>query len=1287
MKNMKFQKEFDYFDKLYSFFDDIISIINQDGYIVYINQKLPDNINIIGEHYTTTNDINNKELNDGIRYILDNGGEFTSNYSVKYKDINSNFVSYNKRISIKEMGNFVISHSKPINDENETLNGLFNYNQVLDNSLNLICYLDDNNKIVYSNDLFNDFFKNELDDNKNFDLFSYTKQNYKLLSTFKINNVFGNLVNQKVKEYETKDKNNDILYLELRENESVFLGKNYKQIIISDTTTSKNITLGFNDRKIFSEIMDNMPLMVHSLNSRSEIVEVSKYWLEKLEYNYDEVVGKHSYDFMTDDSREYAIKKVVPTYFDNKSLSNIPYTFVTKSGKHIDVLMTVLILKDRFGFDRSFSISVDITERNNLYKIVKENEILLNTIFENAPFGIEILDTKGNKLKINQKIKDFSEEKQYDLVMEAENNKLVEQLNIWDKFDKVLNGENLNLKQVKIDFSLLVNYDDNYDKSKISYYDFFFTPIMKYNEQTNKKETDIIICFINDKTEEVLHLNQLEFQSTILNNVNDIIIAFDKDFRITYWNHIAEKIYGFKANEVLGKNREDFYVNYFDNSENENFDFKEVLKLGSWKGETKQITKNGLELYIDKNAKEITDNNGICIGILTINRDITNRKLLDNQLKQNKNLIDTIFDNTPIAIQIFDIDGNLIRMNEAQFSLIENKEILNNISNFNIFDDQIIINNNLHEYFIKAINGEIVKLNKYKYFISKSENIWGDNQNTRYYNIDIVPLLDENNEVIAIASFSEDITSQVNYEHKLIENNNLLKLIEDLANIGAWELNLKTNKLTWSDQTYKIHGLNNEVEVDVKSAIEFYVGNDKKRITDYVNGLINNYVEYQDVFSFKDTFGNFKWVKSTGFPLIENGELVKIYGTFQDITESHIKDSKIKENEGLLSSINTNIKEALYRTSPDKGVIYANKAAHLMFGFRDIDHMNEYGIDNVYSEENSRVDYLNKYDGISQISNQEIKFRRLDGTEFWGLNSFTKKMGENGEIFFDGAIIDITEIKEKEKQLSTINNNLEKLVIERTKELENAQKIAIKNLQEDKNYLELKTKFITTVSHEFRTPLTIIQTSIYLLEKFYEKNNTEQFNKNINKVNNAIESMVILLDNVLNLNNYDLENIKTYNQEFNCYELIMELIDSHKDINNNKFKINLINELSPEDYIIFSDKNMVYQILNNLLGNAIKYSGRSRIVDVFTKKSIYNNTPYLSIDVKDYGKGFDTNQINNFFNPINKDSNSNDFITQNKGLYIAKTWLDLLGGTISFDSEINKYTIAKIQLPFNKDTQ
>jgi len=1297
MNNIKFQKEFDYFDKLYSFLDEIISIINQDGIIVYINKKLPDNINLIGEYFENTNEIDNKDLNDGIRYILENDGEFTSKYSVKYKDINSEFVSYNKRIFIEGLGYYVINHTKPIptNTKENKIDELFNYNEVLDTNLSLICYLDYENKIVYSNDLFNDFYNDEIENSRDFDLINYINENYKLLSTFKINNAFGKKVNEKVKEYEVIDNNKDVLYLEVRENESVFLGKKYKQLIINDITTSKKITLGFNDKKIFSEIMEDMPLMVHSLNNRSEIVEVSKYWLEKLEYSYDEVIGKHTYDFMTESSREYALREIVPTFFKKKSLSNIPYTFITKSGKHIDVLMTVLLLKDRFGFERSFSISIDITERNNLYQIVKENEVLLNTIFENAPFGIEILDTKGNKLKVNKKIKELAKEKNYDLVMEIENNKLSHQIGIWDKFDKMLNGENLSLKEVKIDFSLLADYNndgDNSKNSKIGYYDFYFSPILKYNELRNQKETDIIICFVNDITEDTIHKSQLEFQSTILNNINDIVIAMDNEFKITYWNNVAEETYGFTAEETIGKDRSEFYINNSDDNDNANIDFDSVIEMGSWIGEIKQITKNGKELYVNKNATKINDKDGNFIGILTINRDITKRKLLENEFKRNKNLLDTIFDNAPVAIQIFDTDGKLIRMNGSQFSLVDTKIGYNSLKDFNIFDDQIIKNNNLQEYYKNTINGEIVKLNKYKYIVNKSVDIWGESQNIRYYNLDIVPLLDENNEIMAIASFYEDVTSNVNFENRLIENNNLFKLVEKIANIGAWELEIKNNKLTWSDQTYKIHGLKIGNKIEVESAIDFYIGKDKNKITHYANNLINNFEEFQEVFRFKDALGEIKWVKSTGYPLIENGELVKIYGTFQDVTESYEKDIIIKENEELISSINTNIKEALYRTTPQKGVVYANKATHLMFGFDDLDQMNGFGVENLYSDKNPRTDYIKQYEDVSQVSNHEIKFRRLDGTEFWGLNSFTKKTDENGEIYFDGAIIDITEIKEKEKQLHTINTNLEKLVKDRTKQLEISQNMILETLQEEKKYLELKSKFITTVSHEFRTPLTIIQTSIYLLEKFFEIKSTEQFNKNILKVNNAIKSMVILLDNVLNLNNYNLENIKTYKQEFNFYELILELIESHKDINKNKFKINLINELSAKDYTIYSDKNMIYQILNNLFENAVKYSFRSRIIDVSIKKIIYNHIPYLSFGVKDYGKGFDTSKINNLFNPIinnvsnlNIDNNINEdgINNQNKGLFITKTWLDLLNGHITYESELGKFTIAKIEIPYN----
>ena len=860
-----------------------------------------------------------------------------------------------------------------------------------------------------------------------------------------------------------------------------------------------------------------------------------------------------------------------------------------------------------------------------------------------------------------------------------------------------------------------------------------------------------------------------------------------------------------------------------------------MREKGYWKGEIMHITQSGKELYIETNTTNILDNNGNFKGVLAVNRDITFRKEQEFALIRNKNLTDTIFDNSPTAIQVFDSKGYSIRMNEANMKYVGLSDKMVGIGDYNVLQDEQLKHIGIGKYFEKAYRGEIVEMHSIAINFEMYEDIWQTHYKKRFIDLSILPLLDENNEIDSVVSFITDITERFLYQQKIVESeaqfrlltenstdliinydkngnityvspsvkrllgvnideilntkysqwfnsqnitkygtssniqlNNLfnnvnlnelvnveykiknkngnfiyldtlirpilneigelinvitysrditervaqetklkeairlMNAMSEIANIGAWELDVSNNHITWSDQIYKIHNLEIGDNQELENALSFYVEESKDILQESVLKAINENIPYDLVLKFKDAKSNLKWVRTTCLPIIENERVIKIYGTLQDITEKYEKDKKIKDNESLLNSINSNISEALYRSTPNRGIIYANNATLKMFGFESLDEMNQFGTLNYYPEKREEIKRnLSEFGYVKKIENL---YRKKDGSTFWGLNSSFQNLDENGEIIYDGAIVDITELKEKEELLNNLNQNLELMVEERTNELRLTQEKLFDSFIQEKEYLELKSKFITLVSHEYRTPLTIIQTSLYLLEKFYEKGKTEQFQNQISKINDAIESMTVLLDNVLKLGTYDLSAVKKYLQEIDVIKLITEIIEMQLQIHKNTVTINF--DCSFEHIIMMTDKTMIYQIINNLIENSIKYSNENKNIEITVDLINYNefsgnpnlisqnnssdlnkpkdaNIKYLKIIIKDYGIGISKENIGKISEPFYRGDNVSEIRGLGIGLSISKTWVTILEGSLVFESEVGKYTIATLELPIN----
>src|SRR5690606_27643815 len=124
-----------------------------------------------------------------------------------------------------------------------------------------------------------------------------------------------------------------------------------------------------------------------------------------------------------------------------------------------------------------------------------------------------------------------------------------------------------------------------------------------------------------------------------------------------------------------------------------------------------------------------------------------------------------------------------------------------------------------------------------------------------------------------------------------------------------------------------------------------------------------------------------------------------------------------RENESLLKSINQNIKEGIYRSTRDEGLIYANQAFADMFGYETPDEMKSIPINTLYADPTLRKQILQQLERGLDRSNDEILFIRRDGTHFWGLLKSISSKDDDGRTYFDSATADITDRKEIEVEL------------------------------------------------------------------------------------------------------------------------------------------------------------------------------------------------------------------------------------------------------------------------------
>ena len=308
---------------------------------------------------------------------------------------------------------------------------------------------------------------------------------------------------------------------------------------------------------------------------------------------------------------------------------------------------------------------------------------------------------------------------------------------------------------------------------------------------------------------------------------------------------------------------------------------------------------------------------------------------------------------------------------------------------------------------------------------------------------------------------------------------------------------------------------------------------------------------------------------------------------------------------------------------------------------------------------------------------------------------FTKD-DENLLLFVSNQIAMAIERKRAEQEILGLNSELEMRVIDRTHQLEetleelryeNAERKrtqeALEQAQaeielaliQERELNEMKSRFISIVSHEYRTPLTVILSSTYLMEKFFDLQSKPEFLKSLTNIQLSVKSMTKLLDDVLTIGKSDAGQITAVASEINLIKFVQSIIDDMKltDKHNHVFEL----KANTEKIIIFSDLNLLSKIFINLLSNAIKYSGA--FTSVITE--LNDKDTFVEIKVIDFGIGIPANEREHLFKSYHRFKNVGAISGTGLGLSIVKRFVDTLRGTISVESREGSGSKFTVTLP------
>jgi PAS domain S-box-containing protein len=264
--------------------------------------------------------------------------------------------------------------------------------------------------------------------------------------------------------------------------------------------------------------------------------------------------------------------------------------------------------------------------------------------------------------------------------------------------------------------------------------------------------------------------------------------------------------------------------------------------------------------------------------------------------------------------------------------------------------------------------------------------------------------------------------------------------------------------------------------------------------------------------------------------------------------------------------------------------------------------------------------------------------------------------------------------KKVELRTEALNNSIIKLeeeVIERKK----AEEEVRKSLEKERELNELKSKFVSIASHEFRTPLSAVMSSAALIQQYKDKKDYDKQDKHIHRIKSSVNHLTQILNDFLSLGKLEEGKIdvklETIEIENFLYEITEEVNSFLKE--GQKVKMTCLAGLKE----IETDSRILRNIMFNLISNASKYSDVHKTIHVSCK---HQNRQIL-ISIKDEGIGIPQEDQKHLFDRFYRASNAGNVQGTGLGLNIVKRYVELIGGDITFTSEYEKGSTFFISIP------
>lgn len=1043
-----------------------------------------------------------------------------------------------------------------------------------------------------------------------------------------------NLTNQ-IFEYETihLDSNGDDIFLKAKISKLFYNSSEAILFSASETTSDKiteNKLVSIENR--FKVLFENSPLMTFIIDSDGNILSTNSAVQMELQYVPKEIIGKHiSKIYHPDD--EQLINYQINQCLQNR---NKPFTWelrlLNRFKNTIWVRVSAVSFESEKGATEVMIVCDNITVQKDTEKTLIDYAKSLQRMLDASPLGVLVysLDEENNLRLIttNHSAEEI-------LKINSENF-------LYKKIEEIF--PSLPHQTVVEKFKDIAKNGGNLLFQKLRYYDKNISGIYEYSAiQLAEKTVAVFFTDISEREKalEQIAENELKYK-TLFEGSNDAILLMKNEYFIDA-NQKALEMFACNKEELINKSPIDFSPEFQEDGESSQtkaFRFIDnALKGIPQSFEWKHIRKDKTEFDADVSLFSIEIKGELFIQAIV--RDITEKKKAQKQIAMFANA----FKNISECVIIGDTQDNIVFVNEAFTKTYgyKTEEIIGkNVNLIRSSKNPIhIVQDILPKTLKGGWKGELINVKKSgeEFIISLSTS----------------PIYDEKGNLIALAGIVEDITERKQTIQRLVESEerfrSLVNNIVEAVIIVDWN-----GKILFANQSAaKLVDLDSPEKGIGRSVTEFLHPSNIDRAIRLISFEKESEETIRDTFQLVTSKNRVRWVESMSSKIRFQNEYV-LLTTLRDITER----IKTEELLHLLTNALHNAANGVMITEVNGKIIWVNEAIEKLSGYNEKDLIGK--TPSLFKSGLMPNDFYSKMWQTIQsgkVWKGELINKRKDGSYYEEEMTITPILNENNEIsHFISIKQDITERKKNEREIREAKVKAEEIN-------------------------KLKSTFLANMSHELRTPLVgILGFAELLRDNISEK----EYSEMASRIHKSGKRLLDTLNSILDLSRIEANKMELKLDNINVCRVVRENLIQFEALASSK-NLYLKAELEDDEIISYLDEKILHQILNNLINNAIKYTQKGGVT-VEVRKGVIDNSKNVFIKIKDTGIGIPAESISKIFEEFRQVSEGLDrkFDGTGLGLTLTKKFVEVLGGKIQVESEVNKGSIFTISFPIT-DTE